>query len=129
MQIFVKCHACKTITLDVEPSETIESVRDKVQDKEGTPPHLQRLLYNGKQLEDKRSLSDYGITENESTMPPTIHLVLRAPDSATLRVNVQTLEGETVTLHLSAVDVRTMTVAVLMHMINKGIPGAFGTKH
>ena len=72
MQLFVKTMTGKTVSIEVEADESIEDVKAKIQEKEGIPPEQQRLIFGGQQVDDSKTLGDYGVGDDD-----TFHLVLR----------------------------------------------------
>ena len=73
MQLFVKTLTGKTVSVDVDPGDSIETLKHKIQEKEGIPPDQQRIIFGGKQLQGSdKTLGDFDLEDGS-----TLHLVLR----------------------------------------------------
>ena len=98
MQIFIKTLTGKTITLEVEPSDTIKMVKRKIQDKEGVPPSQQHLIFKRQELKDRQTLDEYKVTNKSS-----VHLRL-GDELDRILINVEFPTGRKIFINVSPKD-------------------------
>ncbi|KAG2560518.1 polyubiquitin-B-like [Panicum virgatum] len=100
MEIFVKMLTGKTIVVEVESSDTIEKVKAKIEEKDGIPPDMQRLIFHSNELKDEHTVGCYGIKDKSS-----VHLVLRHGGNCDMFVYVKVLAGgDAITLEVEPSD-------------------------
>ena len=110
-QLFIKTLSGKTETVDVEKADSIADVKAKIQDKTGIPPKEQRLIFGGKQLDDRKTVGDYDIEEVRHPMPtrrpPSRRFRLAFRVSGSGRVRVVTWDGSAERPHRSPIEARS----------------------
>jgi ubiquitin len=74
MQIFVRTITGKNLTLEVDPTDSVKALKEKIQEKEAIPESQQRLIFAGKQLADERTMADYNV-QNSAQISLMLRLV------------------------------------------------------
>jgi len=116
MQVFVTTPSGTTITLEVDSSDSIENVKQKIQDQTFILPEEQRLVFDGKLLQDGRTLADYGIQDEAA-----IRMLSAIPPAGTVvQIMIQTPIQALVTLDVETAD--TIAVVKQKYSVVSGIP-------
>jgi ubiquitin C len=115
MQLYVKLLTGKTIQLECTPGDTIGEIKVEIQDREGVPPRLQRMIFAGRQLDDDQTLGAYGIEVSS-----TVHLVMRLGCCCDMNIFVTRLNDETISFEVKSYDTIEKVKAKIQE--RKGIP-------
>lgn len=115
MYIVAKMISGEMIDLEADLDESIKNIKRKIQDKKGIPSEQQRLMFNGKEMNDYHTLSDYNI-QNGST----VHLIKRVRDGMEIFANLTTSVGKPVRLQVEPTD--TIKNVKTKVQVKTGIP-------
>ena len=99
MQIFVQTLSGKTVTLEIDGSDTIESTKRKIEDKDGLPTYYQSLVYGGREMQNEKTLQDYQVGKAS-----TLRMYLRISATAEMKIRVKTHSGKTVSIKVGRQD-------------------------